>query len=54
MAVYGPGDTALDHRPNEHIGLDELDRAVRVLARVVADLPARLRPAANDHAPGEY
>jgi len=31
MAVYGPGDSALDHAPNEHLPLVELDRAVAVL-----------------------
>lgn len=30
--VYGPGDSALDHTPNEHIDLDEYKKAVAVLA----------------------
>ncbi|MBL8101409.1 MAG: [LysW]-lysine hydrolase [Anaerolineales bacterium] len=30
--VYGPGDSALDHTPNEHINLDEYQKAVNVLA----------------------
>jgi len=29
--VYGPGDSALDHTPNEHISLDEYSKAVKVL-----------------------
>ncbi len=29
--VYGPGDSALDHTPQEHIELEEYDRAVQVL-----------------------
>jgi LysW-gamma-L-lysine carboxypeptidase len=29
--VYGPGDSALDHTPNEHLSLDEYKRAVSVL-----------------------
>jgi LysW-gamma-L-lysine carboxypeptidase len=31
MVTYGPGDSDLDHAPNEHIGLDEYDKAVAVL-----------------------
>jgi LysW-gamma-L-lysine carboxypeptidase len=37
-ASYGPGDSSLDHTPDEHLALDEFDRAVDVLA----DLPGRL------------
>jgi LysW-gamma-L-lysine carboxypeptidase len=37
-ASYGPGDSSLDHTPDEHLALDEFDRAVRVLT----DLPDRL------------
>jgi LysW-gamma-L-lysine carboxypeptidase len=33
--VYGPGDSALDHTPNEHISLGEYKRAVDVLAGVL-------------------
>ena len=29
--VYGPGDSALDHMPNEHISLEEYAKAVQVL-----------------------
>jgi LysW-gamma-L-lysine carboxypeptidase len=31
MATYGPGDSALDHTPEEHIDLAAFDRAVEVL-----------------------
>jgi len=31
--VYGPGDSALDHTPKEHISLDEYQKAVEVLAK---------------------
>ncbi|WP_276280006.1 [LysW]-lysine hydrolase [Halorussus caseinilyticus] len=34
MATYGPGDSELDHAPNEHLDLGEFDRAVAVLKRV--------------------
>jgi LysW-gamma-L-lysine carboxypeptidase len=38
MAVYGPGDSALDHTPDEHVHLAEYVRAARVLARVLETL----------------
>ena len=31
MLAYGPGDSALDHTPNEHLSLGEYERAIRVL-----------------------
>lgn len=36
--VYGPGDSALDHTPNEHIELQDYVRAVRVLAHVLQNV----------------
>lgn len=33
MATYGPGDSALDHTPREHLSLEEFDRAAAVLER---------------------
>jgi LysW-gamma-L-lysine carboxypeptidase len=30
--VYGPGDSALDHTPNEHINLEDYRKAVDVLS----------------------
>jgi len=38
IATYGPGDSDLDHAPNEHLPLRDLDRAVAVLERVADDL----------------
>jgi LysW-gamma-L-lysine carboxypeptidase len=38
MAVYGPGDGALDHAPNEHLPLADLDRATSVLEAVAERL----------------
>ena len=38
MLAYGPGDSSLDHTPNEHIALDEFDRAVSVLRRALEGL----------------
>lgn len=38
IVAYGPGDSALDHTPNEHLDLAEYERAIDVLARVLAAL----------------
>ena len=38
MIAYGPGDSALDHTPDEHINLDEYLRAVRVLRAALGRL----------------
>lgn len=36
--AYGPGDSALDHTPNEHLELEEYRRAVAVLYQVLEQL----------------
>jgi len=36
--VYGPGDSSLDHTPNEHINLDDYHKAVQVLSEVLGKL----------------
>ena len=36
--VYGPGDSALDHTPNEHIDLEEYAKAVTVLSEALQKL----------------
>ena len=38
ILAYGPGDSALDHRPHEHIDLDEYLQAIGVLTRVLEQL----------------
>ena len=38
IVAYGPGDSRLDHTPQEHIDLDEYHRAIAVLARVLEQL----------------
>ncbi|MFC4406766.1 [LysW]-lysine hydrolase [Haloarchaeobius iranensis] len=38
MATYGPGDSALDHAPDERLALPEYDRAIAVLETVCDDL----------------
>jgi LysW-gamma-L-lysine carboxypeptidase len=32
ILAYGPGDSALDHTPNEHVDIAEYLRAVDILA----------------------
>ena len=36
--VYGPGDSALDHTPEERLSLDEYRKSVSVLAAALMDL----------------
>jgi LysW-gamma-L-lysine carboxypeptidase len=38
IVAYGPGDSALDHTPDEHIDLDEYLRAIRVLTGTIERL----------------
>ena len=38
ILAYGPGDSSLDHTPNEHLHLDELVQAVRILATALNNL----------------
>ncbi|WP_135535061.1 M20/M25/M40 family metallo-hydrolase [Halostella pelagica] len=40
MATYGPGDSDLDHAPNEHLDLGEFERSIAVLERVANRLQA--------------
>lgn len=35
IVAYGPGDSSLDHTPDEHVAIDEYLRAIRVLTRVL-------------------
>ncbi len=39
-AVYGPGDSSLDHTPNEHLPLDEYEKAVGTLMAALQKLTA--------------
>jgi len=43
ILAYGPGDSALDHTPDEHIPLPEFLRSIRVLERALKDLPGGTR-----------
>ena len=38
MAVYGPGDSALDHTPNEHVDIAEYEKAIQVLVGMLGGL----------------
>jgi LysW-gamma-L-lysine carboxypeptidase len=42
IAAYGPGDSKLDHSPDEHIDLDEYLRAIDVLTVAVPSLVRQL------------
>jgi [amino group carrier protein]-lysine/ornithine hydrolase len=37
ILAYGPGDSALDHTPHEHLSLDEYWRAVQVLTAALRE-----------------
>jgi LysW-gamma-L-lysine carboxypeptidase len=43
MAVYGPGDSSLDHTPGECISLAEYAKAVSVLGSMLSRLTASIR-----------
>lgn len=47
VLAYGPGDSALDHRPDEHLELAEYERAIGVLA----DALERLAHGGADQSP---
>lgn len=38
IVAYGPGDSLLDHTPNEHIELEHYTRAIKVLSAVLSRL----------------
>jgi LysW-gamma-L-lysine carboxypeptidase len=38
IVAYGPGDSSLDHTPNEHLDLNEYRRAIAVLTRALRRL----------------
>jgi LysW-gamma-L-lysine carboxypeptidase len=40
ILAYGPGDSSLDHTPNEHVDVNEYARGVRILARALETLTA--------------
>jgi [amino group carrier protein]-lysine/ornithine hydrolase len=38
MIAYGPGDSSLDHTPEEHLNLSEYTQAIDVLGDALANL----------------
>ena len=42
IAAYGPGDSALDHTPQERIDLAEYQRSIRILTRAIESLAEEL------------
>ena len=38
MVAYGPGDSKLDHTPNEHMVIEDYQRAITILAGVLSQL----------------
>lgn len=40
IVAYGPGDSALDHTPDEHVPIEDFQKAVRVLTDVLNALPS--------------
>ena len=38
MLAYGPGDSSLDHTPDEHLPIDEYERAIEVLREALTEL----------------
>lgn len=58
ILAYGPGDAAYDHRPDEQVSLDEVERATGILTDALERLAARVSKskksaeAASTSAPG--
>jgi [amino group carrier protein]-lysine/ornithine hydrolase len=42
ILAYGPGDSWLDHKPNEHVLLDDLDRATDILTAALERVAGKL------------
>jgi LysW-gamma-L-lysine carboxypeptidase len=43
IVAYGPGDSSLDHTPNEHLSLDDYWQAVLVLEETLRNLGSMLQ-----------
>ena len=44
IIAYGPGDSSLDHTPNEHLHLEEYLQSIRVLNSAIENLASRFHP----------
>lgn len=42
IVAYGPGDSRLDHTPNEHVSIEEFERAVTVLRLVIERVASQM------------
>ena len=42
IAAYGPGDSALDHTPNEHLSIDEYKQSIQILTIALNTLAIEL------------
>ncbi|MBL8886362.1 MAG: [LysW]-lysine hydrolase [Phycisphaerales bacterium] len=42
IAAYGPGDSSLDHTPNEHIRISEFLASIRILTRAIEGIATEL------------
>jgi LysW-gamma-L-lysine carboxypeptidase len=47
IVAYGPGDSRLDHTPQEHIVLSEYLQAIDVLERALRELTVAPTPSAE-------
>ncbi len=43
IVAYGPGDSALDHAPDEHLEIEEYKKAVKVLNHLLKDLSKKAK-----------
>jgi LysW-gamma-L-lysine carboxypeptidase len=42
IVAYGPGDSSLDHTPDEHINVSDYMRAIGILTSAIAQLSASI------------
>lgn len=42
IVAYGPGDSSLDHTPNEHVSLADLERATEILTAAIERIARRI------------
>jgi LysW-gamma-L-lysine carboxypeptidase len=50
ILAYGPGDSALDHTPSEHISISEFLRSIDVMRDAIASFASELAEADQSHA----
>lgn len=49
ILAYGPGDASYDHRPDEQIALDEVERATGILSHALERLAGRVSTSKKTH-----